>query len=53
MNARKVKLGDVCTVVSGATPSSKSPEYWNGDVVWITPAELTEDSYIVSDSCRH
>ena len=53
MNARKVKLGDVCTVVSGSTPSSKSPEYWNGDVVWITPAELTEDSYIISDSCRH
>ena len=53
MKTRKVKLGDICTVVSGATPSSKSPEYWNGDIVWITPAELSENSYVIYDSERH
>lgn len=32
------ELGDV---VSGGTPSTKVPEYWNGDVVWFAPSDLT------------
>ena len=48
-----VRLGDICTVVSGSTPKSVISDYWDGDVVWITPAELTEDSYIINDSVRH
>lgn len=48
-----VRLGDVCTIVSGSTPKSNVSEYWDGDVKWITPAELTEDSYIINDSVRH
>ena len=48
-----VKLGDICTVVSGSTPKSNVSDYWDGDVVWITPAELTDSSYIVNDSVRH
>ena len=53
MSTRVVKLGTVCTVVSGSTPKSEVAEYWDGDVKWITPAELTEDSYIITDSVRH
>ena len=53
MSTRIVKLGTVCTVVSGSTPKSEVAEYWDGDVKWITPAELTEDSYIITDSVRH
>lgn len=47
------RLGDICTVVSGSTPKSNIPEYWDGDIKWITPAELTEESYIITDSARH
>ena len=47
------RLGDVCKVVSGSTPKSNIPEYWDGNIKWITPAELTEDSYIINDSVRH
>ena len=47
------RLGDICTVVSGSTPKSVVQEYWDGDVKWITPAELDDDSYIISDSVRH
>lgn len=53
MNYPMVRLGDICTVVSGSTPKSSIPEYWDGDIKWITPAELTEDSFIVEDSVRH
>ena len=48
----KVRLGDVCTVVSGSTPKTNNPEYWNGDINWITPAELADDSYIINESAR-
>ena len=48
-----VKLGDICTVVSGSTPSSSVAEYWDGNHIWITPAELSDDSFIIYDSVRH
>ena len=48
-----VRLGDVCTIVSGSTPKSNIPEYWDGDIKWITPAELDEDTYVIDDSVRH
>ena len=48
----KVKLGDICEIVGGSTPKSNIPEYWDGDVKWITPAELNEDSYVLYDSVR-
>ena len=38
---RMVKLGDVCEVVSGATPKTSVSEYWNGDIAWTTPADLS------------
>ena len=47
-----VKLGDVCTIVSGTTPKSTQPEYWDGDLNWITPAELTEESNVIYESQR-
>lgn len=47
------RLGDICTIVSGSTPKSNVSEYWDGDVKWITPAELSEESYIINDTVRH
>ena len=48
----KVKLGDVCEIVSGTTPKSNCPEYWNGELNWITPAELNDDIVVVNESQR-
>ena len=48
-----VRLGDICTIVSGSTPKSNIPEYWDGDIKWITPAELDQGTYIINDSVRH
>ena len=46
------KLGDVCTIVSGTTPKSDYPEYWGGDINWVTPAELTDESDTIFESQR-
>lgn len=48
----KYKLGDICEIVSGSTPKTGIDEYWDGDVKWITPAELNDDTYIINDSVR-
>ncbi len=48
----KYKLGDICEIVSGSTPKTSVDAYWNGDIKWITPAELNDDTYIITDSIR-
>ena len=48
----KYKLGDICDIVSGGTPKTGIKEYWNGNLKWITPAEINDDSYIINDSVR-
>ena len=37
---RRVALGDITRVVGGTTPKSSTPEYWGGDIVWVTPTDL-------------
>ena len=47
------KLGEVCTIVSGSTPKTSVTSYWDGNIKWITPAELNEDTFYIMDSVRH
>ena len=35
------KLADVGEVVGGATPSTKNEEYYNGNIPWLTPKDLS------------
>ena len=48
----KCKLGDICEIVSGSTPKTNVEEYWDGDIKWITPAEINENVYVINDSVR-
>ncbi|MEZ7656989.1 restriction endonuclease subunit S [Streptococcus sp. 20925_1_44] len=49
---KKVKLGEVCEIVTGSTPKSTNPDYWNGEYKWITPAEISDDDFIIVDTQR-
>ena len=42
MNYRKAKLSDIGKIVSGATPKTKDPDNYDGDIAWITPADLSK-----------
>jgi type I restriction enzyme, S subunit len=46
--SRRTTLGECCEIVSGATPSTTNPIYWDGDIEWATPKDLSElnDKYI-------
>lgn len=37
----KVQISDIGEVVGGGTPSTKVDEYWDGDIPWITPRDLS------------
>jgi type I restriction enzyme, S subunit len=35
-----VKLSEVCKLQSGGTPSKKKPEYWDGEIPWVSPKDM-------------
>lgn len=35
------KLGDVADIRSGGTPSTRIAEFWNGEILWCTPTDIT------------
>ena len=35
------KLSDIGEIVSGGTPSTKVSDYWDGNISWISPADLS------------
>ena len=37
----EVKLKDIGEILGGGTPSTANKEYWNGDILWVTPTEVT------------
>ena len=40
------KLDDVISVKGGTTPSTKKPEYWNGNINWTSPRDLSSNKSI-------
>ena len=44
-------IADAATVVGGGTPSRNQPTYWNGDVPWATPTDVTGlDGRIIAET---
>jgi type I restriction enzyme S subunit len=43
------RLGDVCEIVNGGTPKTGVREYWGGERLWITPAEMGNRSSPYAD----
>lgn len=39
-----MRLGDVAEIVSGGTPRTNEPSYWNGGIKWCTPTDITRHS---------
>lgn len=41
---RSKRLKDLCVdIINGGTPSTKEPALWNGDIPWITSADINEN----------
>jgi restriction endonuclease S subunit len=46
------QINHIATVLSGGTPSTNKLSYWKGDIVWLTPDDLSGGAKHVSDSYR-
>jgi len=40
----KKRISDVCETVGGGTPSTKVGEYWDGDITWVVPTDVTKNN---------
>ncbi len=48
---REIRLSECCEIVSGSTPRRDRPEYWDGDIPWVTPKDLSAlDSVYIADA---
>ena len=46
-NWERVKIKRLFKIFSGATPDSYEPDFWDGNIIWITPADFqTKDKYV-------
>ena len=41
MSWQQTTLGEIADIVSGSTPKSNVPRYWDGAVAWATPTDLS------------
>ena len=41
---RTTTLGEVCQSFGGGTPKTGVAEYWNGDIPWVVPTDVTRNS---------
>lgn len=47
-----MKIKEFANIISGSTPKTGVPEYWDGELLWITPAEIRDDDVYISDTKR-
>jgi type I restriction enzyme S subunit len=50
--AEWICLSELGTIYTGTTPSTADNDNWDGDILWITPAEMKEDSFLIDDTVR-
>lgn len=41
-------LGEYVDIILGGTPKTSIPEYWDGDIPWVTPGDIGTTKYINS-----
>lgn len=44
MEWKEVTLGEIGTIVGGATPSTKNTSFYDGNIPWLTPKDLSVNS---------
>lgn len=42
MELKKYKLGNIADIINGATPSTQDIRNYDGNIIWITPKDLSD-----------
>lgn len=51
MGWRQFTLGDVVNIASGGTPSKARPDFWEGDLPWVSPKDMKRT--VIVDAIDH
>lgn len=49
----KYKLSEIMYIFGGGTPKTTVPEYWNGDIPWLSVKDFNNDYRYVYDTEKH
>jgi len=44
---KRKQISEVCLIISGGTPSTQQPEFWNGSIPWATPTDITKNGKFI------
>ena len=42
---KSYKVSEFADIIGGSTPSTKNDDYWDGDIPWITPKDLSQYNF--------
>ena len=48
-----IKFKDAVQIISGGTPDTKTPSYWNGDIPWLSVVDFGSVNKYVSSTEKH
>ncbi len=49
----KYKLSEIMDLIGGGTPKTTKPEYWNGDIPWLSVKDFNNDFRFVYETEKH
>ncbi|MCL2026744.1 MAG: restriction endonuclease subunit S, partial [Leptospirales bacterium] len=50
---REAKLSEIIELVGGGTPKTTVPEYWDGDIPWLSVVDFNNGRKYVSETEKH
>ena len=49
----KYKLSEIMDLIGGGTPKTTKPEYWDGDIPWLSVKDFNNDFRFVYETEKH
>mgnify|MGYP000046104163 CR=1 FL=1 len=49
----KYKLSEIMDLIGGGTPKTSNPDYWNGDIPWLSVKDFGNDNRYVYETEKH
>ena len=49
----KYKLSEIMDLIGGGTPKTSNPNYWNGDIPWLSVKDFGNDNRYVYETQKH
>ena len=48
-----VRLGHLCNIINGFTPSRSNPDFWNGNIPWFTIDDIRRQGRFISQTAQY